>query len=36
MSEPKRIELLALTWLGRGDYIKEEWREALKESRRIS
>jgi Protein of unknown function (DUF3775) len=25
----ERIELLALTWLGRGDYSKEEWREAL-------
>jgi hypothetical protein len=28
-------ELLALTWLGRGDYTKEEWREALEEGRRI-
>jgi len=27
--------LLALTWLGRGDYIKEEWREAITEARRI-
>ena len=30
-----RIELLALTWLGRGDYSQEEWREALEEARRI-
>src|SRR6516165_11194819 len=32
LSDPERIELLALTWLGRGDYSKEEWREALKEA----
>jgi len=35
LSDLERIELLALTWLGRGDYIKEEWREALAEARRI-
>lgn len=35
MSDPGRVELLALTWLGRGDYSKEDWREALKEARRI-
>ncbi len=35
LGEPERIELLALTWLGRGDYTKEEWREALEEARRI-
>ncbi len=35
LGEPERIELLALTWLGRGDYTKEEWREALAEARRI-
>jgi uncharacterized protein DUF3775 len=35
LSELERIELLALTWLGRGDYSKEDWREALKEARRI-
>jgi hypothetical protein len=34
LGEPERIELLALTWLGRGDYTKEEWREALAEARR--
>ena len=33
--DPERIELLALTWLGRGDYSNEEWREALEEARRI-
>jgi hypothetical protein len=35
LSDLERIELLALTWLGRGDYAKEEWREALQEARRI-
>jgi len=35
LSDPERIELLALTWLGRGDYSQEEWREALEEARRI-
>ena len=35
LSDLERIELLALTWLGRGDYVKEEWREALEEARRI-
>jgi hypothetical protein len=34
-SDLQRIELLALTWLGRGDYAKEEWCEALEEARRI-
>jgi hypothetical protein len=35
LSEPERGELLALTWLGRGDYGKEEWREALREAQRV-
>ena len=35
LSDFERIELLALTWLGRGDYSKEEWREALAEARRV-
>ena len=35
LSDLERIELLALTWLGRGDYAKEELREALEEARRI-
>ena len=34
LSELQRIELLALTWLGRGDYGKAEWRDALREARR--
>jgi hypothetical protein len=35
LNDPERIELLALTWLGRGDYTKEEWRDVLEEARRI-
>jgi hypothetical protein len=35
LNEPQRVELLALAWLGRGDYAKEESREALTEARRI-
>ena len=35
LSDLERIELLALTWLGRGDYTKEEWRDALLEARRV-
>jgi hypothetical protein len=35
LSELQRIELLALTWLGRGDYGKEEWRDALREAARV-
>jgi hypothetical protein len=35
LTDPERIEVLALTWLGRGDYGKEDWREVLEEARRI-
>lgn len=35
LSELERIELLALTWLGRGDYSKEEWRDALAQARSL-
>lgn len=35
LSELERIELLALVWLGRGDFAKEEWREALREAGRV-
>ena len=35
LSDSERIELLALAWLGRGDYTKEEWREVLEEARRV-
>ena len=35
LSDDERVELLALTWLGRGDFDKQEWREALREARRV-
>jgi uncharacterized protein DUF3775 len=35
LGDPERTELLALMWLGRGDFDKEGWREALKEARRV-
>ena len=35
LNDQERIELLALTWLGRGDYSKAEWSAALAEARRI-
>jgi len=35
LNDPERIELLALTWLGRGDYSKDEWQETIGEARRI-
>ena len=35
LNDSERIELLALTWVGRGDYSREEWLEALEEASRI-
>ncbi|HEY1259226.1 MAG TPA: DUF3775 domain-containing protein [Stellaceae bacterium] len=35
LSDEERIELLALTWLGRGDYGKDEWAQALSEAHYI-
>jgi hypothetical protein len=35
LSDRERVELLALTWLGRGDYTKEEWTAVLEEAHRI-
>lgn len=35
LNDQERIELLALTWLGRGDYGRDEWSAALAEARRI-
>lgn len=35
LDEPERVELLALTLLGRGDYGKDEWRAAVGEARRV-
>jgi hypothetical protein len=34
LNDAQRIELLALTWLGRGDFAKGEWHAALLEARR--
>src|SRR6185437_12324902 len=33
LGPPERQELLALMWLGRGDYDAESWPEALREAR---
>lgn len=33
LDDDARVTLVALTWLGRGDYEASEWREALKEAR---
>jgi hypothetical protein len=35
LSDLERTELLALMWLGRGDYSKQEWRQALIEARAL-
>lgn len=35
LSDMQRIELLALAWLGRGDFGKDEWRDALHEAYRV-
>lgn len=35
LGESERIELLALTCLGRGDYTKAEWRDAIEDARAI-
>jgi hypothetical protein len=32
LSERQRAELVALMWLGRGDYTAEEWEEAVDEA----
>lgn len=29
LNDDERAELIALTWLGRGDYVAEEWERAL-------
>jgi hypothetical protein len=35
LNEEQKIELLALTWLGRGDFEKSEWHAALAQARDI-
>ncbi|HEY1943750.1 MAG TPA: DUF3775 domain-containing protein [Roseiarcus sp.] len=34
MDEDEQCELVALTWVGRGDYTAEEWKAAVAEARR--
>ncbi|MEK0082533.1 DUF3775 domain-containing protein [Benzoatithermus flavus] len=33
LNEDEQCELVALAWIGRGSYSKDEWREALREAR---
>jgi hypothetical protein len=35
LNDDQRVELLALTWLGRGDFGPGEWRDALARAREI-
>jgi hypothetical protein len=35
LTDEERVEILALTWLGRGDFDRSEWREALAQAREI-
>jgi hypothetical protein len=35
LNEDQKIEILALTWLGRGDFEKGEWHAALAQARDI-
>jgi Protein of unknown function (DUF3775) len=35
LDEDQRIEILALMWLGRGDFDRSEWRDALAQAREI-
>ena len=32
LNQDERIELLALVWLGRGDYVLDDWDQALKDA----
>ena len=35
LDDDQRIEVLALMWLGRGDFDRDEWRDALAQAREI-
>ena len=35
LDDDQRVELLALMWLGRGDFERSEWREALARAREV-
>lgn len=36
LNEDERAELVALYWVGRGSYAREEWKDAVAEARRQS
>lgn len=33
LDDDQRVQILALTWVGRGDFDREEWRDALVQAR---
>lgn len=33
LDDDQRVEILALMWLGRGDFTREEWRDAVAQAR---
>jgi hypothetical protein len=35
LDDEQRIEVLALMWLGRGDFDRDQWREALAQARQV-
>jgi superfamily I DNA/RNA helicase len=35
LDDDQRIEILALMWVGRGDFDREEWRDALAQAREV-
>jgi hypothetical protein len=35
LDDEQRVEILALMWLGRGDFDREEWSEALTQAREV-
>jgi hypothetical protein len=35
LNDDERIEILALMWVGRGDFVRKEWRTALMQARRV-
>jgi len=35
LDDDQRVEILALMWLGRGDFDRSEWTDALKQAREI-
>ena len=35
LDDEQRIEVLALMWIGRGDFSRDEWREALAQAREV-